>query len=588
MKYIHLLYVPTMACNMQCRYCYLEDNTVDSGTPYTPLETLHYAVQKFREAEVIPFNISLHGGEVTTLSKKDFRELISFIDLYYKENEALITEGGFRTGRPHIKTNLYNLDRHIDTIRDYAVSVSGSLDLPFSLHDTYRLSKGGDPTMERILRNISLLGELPGKKKVSATIFREHYLRIDEIIEDIRFLEENTCLDMNDFNFMIGFDYYSGGLLTALSDKEQVDFYHRIRDAFMGTDLQEGLDTAWFAEFGPTYCTNCDICGSKFFLLERNGDIYSCVRGQKHEEFYFGNIYRNDVEEILQTAEDQILKIHRECGFDSECADCGYLYLCKTGCPFVKKLNHSAKSYTCLLQKCLYKDWGLKSDPDNPYTVYEYLSRIHPEAADEYLPPRIPHGVPPLQKIIREDSSLRYIYDSDAFCMVIDGEDYPLLSQILRRKRDYVCITPESSVIIYVRKEVLEAESRFPVNNSLYIQMLSGDMVQYGDEGRMKQRHIMNEMIYRDVLAEMPSDRDGWYRLDLSPAFQRYGAYFSQKNANNIFFTTSALRDVHYSKQKNNAFYHMQAMDLPFQNIEFYYLTMENWKEALDGKTEDI
>ena len=28
-KYIHLLYVPTMACNMQCRYCYLEDNTKD-------------------------------------------------------------------------------------------------------------------------------------------------------------------------------------------------------------------------------------------------------------------------------------------------------------------------------------------------------------------------------------------------------------------------------------------------------------------------------------------------------------------------------------------------------------------------------
>ena len=25
-RYIHLLYVPTMACNMCCKYCYLEDN----------------------------------------------------------------------------------------------------------------------------------------------------------------------------------------------------------------------------------------------------------------------------------------------------------------------------------------------------------------------------------------------------------------------------------------------------------------------------------------------------------------------------------------------------------------------------------
>ena len=38
-KYIHLLYVPTMACNMKCKYCYLEDNTIDEKTKYTPLET---------------------------------------------------------------------------------------------------------------------------------------------------------------------------------------------------------------------------------------------------------------------------------------------------------------------------------------------------------------------------------------------------------------------------------------------------------------------------------------------------------------------------------------------------------------------
>ena len=49
----------------------------------------------------------------------------------------------------------------------------------------------------------------------------------------------------------------------------------------------------------------------------------------------------------------------------------------------------------------------------------------------------------------------------------------------------------------------------------------------------------------------------------------------------NIFFTTSALRDYHYVKQKNNAYYHIQAINLPFQNIEFYYLDKElkKWKK---------
>ena len=82
-KFIHLLYVPTMACNMNCKYCYLEDNTKDNWQEFNSLETLKYAIKKFKESNVIPFNISLHGGEVTTLSKAEFHDLIEFIATYY-------------------------------------------------------------------------------------------------------------------------------------------------------------------------------------------------------------------------------------------------------------------------------------------------------------------------------------------------------------------------------------------------------------------------------------------------------------------------------------------------------------------------
>lgn len=170
-KFIHLLYVPTMACNMQCRYCYLEDHTVDTLRGGDCLETLQYAIAKFREADVVPFNISLHGGEVTTLPEQEFHDLIQYISRYYQDMRELITDAGFRVGHPHIKTNLYGLDRHIETIREFNVSISGSLDLPLSLHEKYRVTKGGKGTLERILDNIRLLEEIPDKKKVSATSF---------------------------------------------------------------------------------------------------------------------------------------------------------------------------------------------------------------------------------------------------------------------------------------------------------------------------------------------------------------------------------------------------------------------------------
>ena len=578
-KFIHLLYVPTMACNMQCRYCYLEDNTVDTLEGENCVETLRYAISKFREADVVPFNISLHGGEVTTLSKQKFHDLIQYISEYYQENREQITNAGFRVGRPHIKTNLYGLDRHMETIREFRVSVSGSLDLPFSLHEKYRVTKNGEGTLDRILENIKLLESIPNKKKVSATIFKEHYEQIDQIIEDIRFLDQNTCLDMNDFNFMIGFDYNSCGLLHHMSEEEQLIFYRRMHEAFDGTNLDTGVNGPWFDEFGPEYCTNCDNCGEKFFLLEQNGDLYSCVRGQKKEDFYYGNIYRDTVEVILKTAVRKIFQSHNQQPFSETCEKCGYLYLCKTGCPFVKNVYKSGKSYTCLLQQQMYKDRNYSKDPFLEETVYEDVTKMRLEDPERYRPAKQSVEYPGLEQIIAEDAKLKYIYDSCVFELEVDGKRYPLISQLLRKSRDIVYLTPVSTVKIRMKKHMLKEECDYPENNALYLMLLSGELVTYGDEGRTKQRHLATHQIYKGVLDHSRENEVEWYVYDISGLLGEYAKEYAQDKPNNLFFTTTELRDYHYQKQKNNAYYHIQAINLPFQNIEFYYMTLEQKKD---------
>lgn len=581
-KFIHLLYVPTMACNMQCRYCYLEDHTVDTLRGGDCLETLQYAIAKFREADVVPFNISLHGGEVTTLPEQEFHDLIQYISRYYQDMRELITDAGFRVGHPHIKTNLYGLDRHIETIREFNVSISGSLDLPLSLHEKYRVTKGGEGTLERILDNIRLLEEIPDKKKVSATIFREHFEQLDQIIEDIRFLDRNTCLDMNDFNFMIGFDYNSCGLLHHMSEEEQLIFYRRMHEAFDGTNLDAGVNGAWFDEFGPEYCTNCDNCGEKFFLLERNGDIYSCVRGQKNEDFYYGNIYRDTVDTILKTAARKIFQNHNRQPFPEECARCAYLYLCKTGCPFVKNVYRSGKSYTCLLQQQMYRDRGYAPDASADETAYEYVTKMRLEEPEKYLPAKTSAEYPALEQIIAQDAKLKYIYDSGVFELDVDGDRYPLISQILRKSREILYLTPISTVKLRMKKHMLQEECDYPENNALYLMLLSGDLVTYGDEGRTKQRHIATHQIYKGVLDHSGDNEEEWYVYDISGLLREYAKEYATGSPNNLLCTTTELRDCHYRKQENNAYYHIQAINLPFQNIEFYYLTLDqkNDKEA--------
>ncbi len=575
-KYIHLLYVPTMACNMACKYCYLEDNTKDEYKDIDPLQTLKFAIGKFRKANVIPFNISLHGGEVTTLSHNDFYNLIKYINDYYDWNKELIANAGFKVSKPHIKTNLYGIDKHIDTIREFNVSISGSLDLPLSLHNKYRVTKGNRETLSKILDNIELMKNIHNKKKVSATIFKEHYDHIDEIIEDIKYLNNNTCLDMNDFNFMIGFDYNSNGILHHISEEEQVDLYNRMHKEFDNTDLDYGVNGPWFDEFGPEYCSNCDNCGEKFFLLEKNGDIYSCVRGQKNKDYYYGNIYKNSVDEILSTAYKKIFINHNKLPLNKECTECGYLYLCKTGCPFVKNNYNSNKSYTCKLQQVMYKDRNYVTDIYNNEFVYRYVQKMRLENPIDYIPKeKEESNYPLLEQIIGKDDSLKYIYDGDSFILSVDGDEYKLESQIIKRTRDIIYITKKSKVEIYMKKNLISEVCDYPENNSLYIMFLSGDLITYGDEERTKQRHIATNQIYKSVLDSIDSDKKDYYRYDISNLVREYSKQYSTSNPNNMFFTTSALRDYHYMKQKNNAYYHIQAINLPFQNIEFYFISEE-------------
>ena len=430
------------------------------------------------------------------------------------------------------------------------------------MHEKYRVTKDGKSTLDTILENIKLLEDLPNKKKVSATIFKEHF-DIDEIIKDIKYLDENTCLDMNDFNFMIGFDYNSNNLLHHISEEEQVTLYKRMHEEF--------------DEFSPAYCTNCTNCGEKFFLLEKNGDIYSCVRGQKNKDFYYGNIYDNTVEEIMNNAFNKIFEAHNKLPFNEECSKCKYLYLCKTGCPFVKNAYKTNKSYTCKLQQELYKDRGYEKDKYNQETVYEYISKMHPNEQEKYYP-LVQNESKDLLELIEEDPKLKYIYDDKSYILKVEDEEYFLESQILKRVRKIIYLTDSTKIELYIKKNILDEETLYPNNNSLYIMLLSGNMITYGDENRTKQAHIMTHQIYKGVLEKNESDKEGYFKIDITNTLKEYYKYLSKEHPNNLFVTTSALRDYHYTKQKNNAYYHIDTINLPFQNIEFYLLEGNNYE----------
>ena len=83
------------------------------------------------------------------------------------------------------------------------------------------------------------------------------------------------------------------------------------------------------------------------------------------------------------------------------------------------------------------------------------------------------------------------------FELDVDGDRYPLISQILRKSREILYLTPISTVKLRMKKHMLQEECDYPENNALYLMLLSGDLV----TAITGSRKIMPITIYRPSIS---------------------------------------------------------------------------------------
>lgn len=105
---------------------------------------------------------------------------------------------------------------------------------------------------------------------------------------------------------------------------------------------------------------------------------------------------------------------------------------------------------------------------------------MHPDIMEKYVPEAKIDDENNLINLIKQDKKLKYIYDAETFILKVDNNEYKLQSQILRKAREIVYITEDIDVKIYIKSNLLDEESLYPQNNSLYIMLLSGDLITYG------------------------------------------------------------------------------------------------------------
>lgn len=593
---IHLLYVPTLCCNLSCSYCYLGKQTTEAALKLDAqraVHTLRHALDAMQQAGVLAFNVSLHGGEVTTLPKPVLEELFGVIRNHYLQNFDALNAQGHKKSAPHIKTNLFKFAPLYELFDRHKVSISASIDLPLALHAKHRTTRGGTDWLPRTLENIRLLARYPHAKKISATLSSEHLSDIPALIKDIWTIHRELGFDMNQFNLMFAFGSELNraakgeGALAPTTPAQQQQLYDALKAEFTGTELEEGLLRNWFDEFKPSYCTNASNCGERFYLLQSDGAVYSCVRGQGIAEFRYGNVFEDPILDILDNGARKIRQVHQAHGFDKSCQGCGHLSTCNTGCPVVKYQTRNPRSYTCGLQKTIYADNPLSYPADSPDEQRDYAQQYahttHPSLAFAKVPARatpdrlmLPNDLGDskntLQALIANDAVLKGVFSATAFVLELGEETIPLDSQLLKQQRTQHTVVTGDRIVLHLRRDVLLVHCDEPIRNTLYLQLLRDTPVVYGDEQRTKQEHVFTYQLYANCM--QPSARYGsdYLQCDLSGLLALHSALFLRGVLNNLFVTTGYLRDYHYQKQKNNAFYHVQTANLPFQNFEFHYL----------------
>lgn len=573
-----LTFVPNSYCNFACSYCYLGKLTERKEKTTDMAEQFKKIAKKLKDDGVIITEVILHGAELSASPYEHVKELLKAIDEYKKENHFLIRvlSKDSKKGHHyiHLKTNLYFLDRFFELFKKYEVGISASIDLPLRFHEKYRVLKSGKSTLEKTLKMIELLSAYPYFKQISTTMTKEH-LNVDEFIRDVYKLE-SLGFDMAS-DFYIMFTYQSAnaqGDFQMPSDEDMLSFYKNLREKLKDTKYSFALEHFWFKEFLGGYCTNCTNCGDNL-LIQKNGDVYVCHRSQALNELRAGNIFNENYESLKIRNITNIRILENSLKLHKDCLECDYFHLCKASCTIERNDTKLGKSYTCALQKAIYKNNAefFKADKTlAEISLDEFLRQNQTNNYKSFLIPNLSlefrESKNSLENIINDDEILQKLYLKDNFLISVNDE-----IALLDFEKDALYksfkISSKDNIKLLIKKEVFDYSTKETLSNFIYMSLLGGEAKVYGDEKREKTLHIETKHLYLEKLLNESLELEGYLIYDISSFLKENSRLYSLNHKNFIFFTTKALREYHYEKQAKNAFYHAQTINLPFLRFEF-------------------
>ena len=331
-------------CNLDCHYCYYLDKAVQYGGRQAVMsdELLESYVRQYIEANDVPtVTFCWHGGEPLLLGLGFYRKAMALQKKYADGKRIENT----------LQTNGTLVDGEwCDLFAENNFLVGISLDGPQDIHDAFRVTKGGQPTFERVMRTIGMFRERGVEYNTLSVVNRLCEGRGAEIY---RFFRDTVRSRYMQFLPAVGHVVDVEGFhrpLIVAPEREGArlaewsvtaggygQFLCDIFDEWVVSDVGQVFVQMFDASLSqwcgvqPGVCSMGETCGDAL-VVEHNGDVYSCDHFV-YPEYKLGNIRETPLAEIYRSKKRRDFGLAKRNALPAECLRCRYYFACRGECP---------------------------------------------------------------------------------------------------------------------------------------------------------------------------------------------------------------------------------------------------------------
>jgi uncharacterized protein len=352
----HLLAKPTGAtCNLDCAYCFfLSKEMLYPGSRFRMADAmLETYIRQLLEAHQTPqVQVAWQGGEPTLMGLDFFQRSIDLVERHRKPGTTV--EYTIQTNGTLID------DAWAAFFKQHNFLVGISIDGPAAMHDAYRVDKGGQPTLDKVMRGLGFLQQYGVEYNTLTTL---HHANADYPAEVYRFLRDQCGSRFQQYIPII--ERLPSDLITespiqpipwsswrdrplytqtgesvterSVTAEQYGRFLIGVFEEWVrrdvGTVYVQMFDVAlanWVGE--PSgLCVHSQTCGLAL-ALEHNGDLYSCDHFVE-PAYRLGNIAETPMIELIASPQQKKFGQDKFDALPRYCLECDVRFACHGGCP---------------------------------------------------------------------------------------------------------------------------------------------------------------------------------------------------------------------------------------------------------------